>query len=224
MGRKHPAVAPARRALRADGIQTRSAILTAATALFAERGFAETGIRDIAERADVNLTLVRRYFGSKEDLFRAALENSMSMAHILPQDHGELGRHVMQVFYDGRQTPRHLSMMILSSSTPSARAIATELVHERVFKPLVQWLDSPDGEERAARIMLLWMGFQAYWHLLPLAPLFGERGLVIRHWLEKQTQALVDEPVAVDRLPETRPSGSARFARKKTAKPAHAKR
>ncbi|MDT3445477.1 MULTISPECIES: TetR family transcriptional regulator [unclassified Pseudofrankia] len=52
----------------------RAEILRAARALFAERGFVGTSIRAVAAGAGVDPALVHHYFGSKEGLFRAALE------------------------------------------------------------------------------------------------------------------------------------------------------
>ncbi len=51
----------------------RAAILEAAAAAFAEKGFARATIRDIAKRAGVTHGLVIRHFGSKEELFLAAV-------------------------------------------------------------------------------------------------------------------------------------------------------
>ncbi len=53
---------------------TRSAILTAARSSFATHGFAGATIRGIATTAGVDAALVHHYFGSKDDLFLAALE------------------------------------------------------------------------------------------------------------------------------------------------------
>ncbi|MCR1783586.1 TetR family transcriptional regulator [Nocardioides carbamazepini] len=53
---------------------TRAAILAAARARFAEAGFAGTTIRGVAGAAGVDPALVHHYFGSKDDLFVAALE------------------------------------------------------------------------------------------------------------------------------------------------------
>jgi len=55
-------------ALRHDDAATKARILRAATALFAERGFHGTKIRDIAERAGVNVAAGHYHFGSKRDL------------------------------------------------------------------------------------------------------------------------------------------------------------
>ena len=48
--------------------QTRSAILTAAERLYAERGFSDVTLRDIVSEADVNLAAVNYHFGSKDEL------------------------------------------------------------------------------------------------------------------------------------------------------------
>lgn len=53
---------------------TRAAILAAARSLFAERGFSGSSIRAIAGAASVDPALVHHYFGTKHDLFLAALE------------------------------------------------------------------------------------------------------------------------------------------------------
>lgn len=49
----------------------RAAILDAAASLFARRGVDGVSLRDIAAEADVNLTLIRRYVGSRDDLIAA---------------------------------------------------------------------------------------------------------------------------------------------------------
>lgn len=48
--------------------RTRTAILTAAERLYAERGFADVTMRDIVAAADVNLAAVNYHFGSKDEL------------------------------------------------------------------------------------------------------------------------------------------------------------
>ncbi len=53
------------------------AILDAAEALFAERGFAATPVRDIAERAGANPAMVHYYFGSKRALLERVLERTL---------------------------------------------------------------------------------------------------------------------------------------------------
>ncbi len=48
--------------------QTRTAILTAAERLYADRGFGDVTLRDIVAEANVNLAAVNYHFGSKDEL------------------------------------------------------------------------------------------------------------------------------------------------------------
>lgn len=52
----------------------RADILTAASSVFAARGFHATTIKDVARAADVSYGLVYRYFESKEALFHALMD------------------------------------------------------------------------------------------------------------------------------------------------------
>ena len=54
--------------------QTREHILETALALFADKGYAETTMRDIAAAADCSLGLAYRYFGRKEEFILALYE------------------------------------------------------------------------------------------------------------------------------------------------------
>jgi AcrR family transcriptional regulator len=56
-------------------IDKKEHIMEVAVALFAEKGFEGTSIRDLAHAADVNIAMINYYFGSKEKLFVALLEN-----------------------------------------------------------------------------------------------------------------------------------------------------
>ena len=58
------------RKTRADGIETREALISAAEEEFAEKGFELASAREICRRAGVNSALLSRYFGSKEALYR----------------------------------------------------------------------------------------------------------------------------------------------------------
>ncbi|MER6105536.1 helix-turn-helix domain-containing protein [Streptomyces sp. NPDC001832] len=55
-------------------LRTRRRLLTAATELFAERGFDKVSVAEIAEAAEVSKMTVFNYFASKEDLVLAPME------------------------------------------------------------------------------------------------------------------------------------------------------
>ncbi len=56
-------------------IDKKEHIMDVAVALFAEKGYEGTSIRDLAHEADVNIAMINYYFGSKEKLFVALLES-----------------------------------------------------------------------------------------------------------------------------------------------------
>ncbi len=56
-----------------DGARTRRDLLGAAATRFAADGYAATTVREIANDAGVNVSLINRYFTSKEGLFEACL-------------------------------------------------------------------------------------------------------------------------------------------------------
>lgn len=56
-----------------DASASKQALLQAAQELFGQKGFEATTIRDIGERAGVDAALIARYFGSKGDLYIAAV-------------------------------------------------------------------------------------------------------------------------------------------------------
>lgn len=59
-----------------DDPEARAKILAAAEQLFAEHGFAGVGIRQIAAAAGVNGAMIHYYFGNKESLYSAIIENA----------------------------------------------------------------------------------------------------------------------------------------------------
>ncbi|WP_329498776.1 helix-turn-helix domain-containing protein [Kitasatospora herbaricolor] len=68
-----PAAATTPRRRDAEG--SRRALLDAARALFGERGYERTTVREIGEQAGVDPALIARYFGSKAALYVAALHS-----------------------------------------------------------------------------------------------------------------------------------------------------
>ena len=59
------------KSLRSDGQEARSRLLDAALGLFADKGFAKTSTREIAQAAQVNVASIGYYFGDKAGLYRA---------------------------------------------------------------------------------------------------------------------------------------------------------
>jgi AcrR family transcriptional regulator len=61
---------------RRDAVATRQALLQAARSRFIRLGYDRTTLRDVAADVGVNIALIKRYFESKEGLFKAALAST----------------------------------------------------------------------------------------------------------------------------------------------------
>jgi AcrR family transcriptional regulator len=55
--------------------KTKQKILATATELFLEKGVDRVGVREIAEKAELNLSLMNYYFQTKENLFETIFDN-----------------------------------------------------------------------------------------------------------------------------------------------------
>lgn len=66
-----PLIPAAQRTARSDGEDTRIRLLHAALQLFAERGFAQTSVRAIAQAAGTNVAAIAYHFGDKARLYTA---------------------------------------------------------------------------------------------------------------------------------------------------------
>lgn len=76
----------ARRSGRRPGNQdTRTSILDAARAVFAEKGYDQASIRAIASAAEVDPALVHHYFGTKEKLFLASMDAPINPGELIPE-------------------------------------------------------------------------------------------------------------------------------------------
>lgn len=176
-----------------DADRTRQAILHAAQQIFAEKGFAEAGIRDITARAGVNQSLVSRYFGGKLKLFEAALEAALDARLMTDLPKEDFGKQIVARFTDetGRTSP--LPLMFAAAADSEARAVAERLLRDRVFEPLTQWFDGEAAHVKAARFMMVSIGFFTYRDQLRLAEFAGSVDPALRRWLEAEFQAIVDD-------------------------------
>lgn len=58
--------------------ESRERIFRTAISLFARHGFAETGVRELVTEAEVNLSMVNYFFGSKKGLLKEILDEFLS--------------------------------------------------------------------------------------------------------------------------------------------------
>ena len=76
-------------AVRKDGVDTYHKLLSAASEVFAEKGYRDTTIAEICRRARSNVAAVNYHFGSKDELYIAVWKNAFEEAlRMYPPDGG----------------------------------------------------------------------------------------------------------------------------------------
>lgn len=172
---------------------TKQRILEAAQYLFATRGYAETGVRDICAMAEVNQALVTRYFGSKLGLFEEALEASFDVDVFIATDRRDFGMHLAGIFCAAPAEAAHaVSALIYAAGDSDARQAALRILKRVIIAPLRKWLGEPAAEERAVQVLAIVTGFFVYRLMLPLKPLQGAVAPRTRGWLATTLQEIVD--------------------------------
>jgi AcrR family transcriptional regulator len=87
------------------GEDTRRRILEIAIEVFADEGYECASTRMLAERAGVNLPAIQYYFGSKEGLYRAAIDH---IAHIIAERTAPTAERVLKALADDHHSPQAL--------------------------------------------------------------------------------------------------------------------
>jgi AcrR family transcriptional regulator len=116
--RRADVTAPAKRGpgRPADGGDRRTAILSAAREQFAATGYAAASVRGIARQAGVDPALVHHYFGTKEQVFVAAMQLPFQPGEMLPQvlagDPDGLGERLVRLFLGAWDSPEFRAPML----------------------------------------------------------------------------------------------------------------
>lgn len=172
-------VAPRRRGRRPAGHDTRGAILTAARAEFAARGYDGATMRGIARAAGVDPRLVHHYFDSREVLFVEALElpdvPARLIARVIDGPRADLGARLVRQFFgmwdqgDRRQTITGL-LSVATSGADSA-AMFRQFLTEAVLRRLAAACDAEDPELRATLVAGQMLGVAMLRYALAIEPI-----------------------------------------------------
>lgn len=140
-----------------DAAATRAALLRSATEMFAERGFDQVTVRQIAARAGVNQALLFRYFGSKRRLFVEVLK-ATGIEHLELGDDALLPERMLRGILapDPQSGAEHPMMTALRSfDDEQAAQVLREDLGPRYTARLASLTGEPD-EELRADLVLAW--------------------------------------------------------------------
>ena len=109
---------------RLSGEERRTRIIDTALGLFADKGFSGTRTKEIAELAGISETLIFQHFKTKEELYRAALQELFAHHPVMPDieekiaikdDFGVFGALALHVIRHNRQDRRIMRLAIFSA-------------------------------------------------------------------------------------------------------------
>ncbi|MFD7707388.1 TetR/AcrR family transcriptional regulator [Streptomyces sp. NPDC059785] len=142
---------------------TREQILQSALHLFADRGYARTTIRAIAEDAQVDPALVHHFFDNKEGVFYAAINSSLSVSNLFDnvpppeaEDHTAEAAWLAQTylsFWENEETRYAMTAIYRAGLADSA---TIDVLRDRVESSIKSWSgqsgyrNHPNAEIRAA--------------------------------------------------------------------------
>jgi AcrR family transcriptional regulator len=160
---------------------TRSAILEAARASFAEDGYERVSLRGIARRAGVDPALVHHYFGGKPALFVEVLHMGRDPRGIVeelaaagaPGRGARLVRAFLAVWEQPGTEDRNAPFLNLAqavAASPHAADGLREFLTERVWSRTIGDEDPAEGQLRRAMVSTLLFGLAWDRYLLRLEP------------------------------------------------------
>ncbi len=161
------------------GTRNREAILAAAAHHFSELGYDRASMRSIASEAGVDQALITHYFGSKHELFIAAVEFPLDPAKILPEvlagDRNTIGERLARVQLTLLEDPharRRLTGLIrAASSEPDAARMLREFLMREVIGPVAEALASDEPELRVSLVGSQIIGLMMARYIAELEPL-----------------------------------------------------
>lgn len=161
------------------GTRNREAILAAAAHQFSKLGYDRTSMRAVATEAGVDQALIAHYFGSKHQLFIAAVEFPLDPEKILPEvlagDRASIGERLARVVLTLLEDPlarRRLTGLVrASSSEPKAAHMLREFLMREVIGPVAKALESDEPELRVSLVGSQIIGLMMARYIVELEPL-----------------------------------------------------
>ncbi|MGA5197857.1 TetR family transcriptional regulator [Streptomyces exfoliatus] len=151
---------------------TRAAILEAARERFASDGYERATIRAIARDADIDPSMVMRYYGNKEGLFAAASEIELGLPELgsLPAQH--IGAVLVGHFLERWERDEVLTGMLRVGVTNDAGAARMQAIFAQQLGPVTRGVcpDAAEAPRRAALVASQILGMALTRYVLRLPP------------------------------------------------------
>jgi AcrR family transcriptional regulator len=182
-----------RRAAVKTTVPTRERILDAAVSWFSRHSYEATGLRDIAALAEVDVAYVHRCFGSKKQLFAAAVRAQIKPEKLLQAPPGnDIAASLTALVFAhdgtrGRGEIGPFDIMNQSLSSVEARDVLREFISEEII-PLFASRIKVNFPTRVASLIVAYLaGLGMLRNVIDIEPLRDEAG----GWLEASSKSVI---------------------------------
>ncbi|GAA4409615.1 TetR family transcriptional regulator [Actinokineospora soli] len=175
---------------------TKAAILTAARERFATDGYERATIRSIAADANIDPSMVMRYYGNKEKLFAAAAEFDLRLPDLTAVPREEVGTRLTAHLVDRWEHDDTLMALLRAAVTNPAAADRMRELFAAQIGPAVAALveDRTETALRAGLVATQALGFALTRYVLRLPPVVALTRTEVVAWLGPTMQRyLTDE-------------------------------
>ncbi|MCQ4204835.1 TetR family transcriptional regulator [Streptomyces sp. NPDC058783] len=165
---------------RTESGDTRDRILVTAREEFSERGYEKTSVRGIAKAAGVDPALVHHYFGTKEQVFAAAIEVAFAPAMDAPEAIADgpldgvgerLTRFIFGVWENPATRTPLLAILRSAVNNEAAAAVFRRLIAAQLLRRVAAQLNSPDAELRVELAAAQLIGCAMLRYVIKVEPL-----------------------------------------------------
>jgi len=150
---------------------TRAAILRAARERFAADGYERATIRAIATEADIDPSMVMRYYGSKENLFAQAAQFDLRLPDLSAVPRRKLGETLTRTFLDRWGKSEALSIMLRAAMTNAAAASQLQAIYrDQLAASVAAIAPGAEAQERAGMVATQVLGLAICRYVLKFPP------------------------------------------------------
>lgn len=142
---------------------TKEAILLSAQEAFSTAAYENVRLKDIAQKANIDVALVNRYYGSKRDLFQTVFDYTHKNANLF---HGIDRKNLAEKLVVSPREEKEISqkrylLMIgtYSITNPDVRQIIQESSMKYFVKPLIKIIGGAHAQQKALLITSILFGY-----------------------------------------------------------------
>ncbi len=169
-------------------------ILAAAREQFAKSGFERATIRTIAAEANIDPSMVMRYFGNKDQLFAAAADIDLAIPDLSGVDRDDVGAGLVAHFMNRWERDEVLIVLLRSSATNADAAQRMRTMFASQLLAAVAKINPVEPERRAGLIATQMLGLALCRYVLTLPPVVSMSRDETVAWLGPTVQRYLTAP------------------------------